>query len=67
MFEGKEFEHKIGEYGAASVDVTPDLKVVVGVALEIDLIAELKKLAEKTETPIDDAALAWIASMVQKA
>jgi len=67
MLEGKEFEHKIGEYGSASVDVTPDLKLVVGLALEIDLLAELKKLAEKTDTPVDDAAIAWVESMLRKA
>lgn len=63
MLEGKEFETKIGDYGSASVDVTPDLKLVVGVAIEVDLVAEIKKLAEKTATPIDDAAIAWIESM----
>lgn len=65
MLEGKELDYKIGEYGAATVDVTPDLKLVVGVSLEVDLIAELKKLAVKTSTPIDDAAIAWVESMIR--
>jgi hypothetical protein len=67
MFEGKELEYKIGEYGSASVDVTPQLKLQVQVGIEIDLVAELKKLAAKTSTPIDDAAIAWVESMLPKA
>ena len=60
MLEGNELEQKIGEYGEASVDVTPELKVIVSLSAQVDLLAELKKLAAKTETPIDDAAIAWI-------
>lgn len=66
MLEGKEYETKIGEYGTASVDVTDQLKVKVEVGLEIDLVAELKKLAAKTETAIDDSAIAWVESMLKK-
>lgn len=67
MLEGKEFETKIGEYGTASVDVTSELKVKVEVGLEIDLIAEVKKLAAKTATPIDDQAIEWIEKVVKAA
>ena len=67
MLEGKEFETKIGEYGSASVDVTPELKVKVEVSIEVDLIAEAKKLAAKTETPIDDAAIAWLEKIAKGA
>lgn len=67
MLEGKEFEKKIGEYGSASVDVTSDLKIKVAVAVEVDLIAEAKKLAAKTNTPIDDQAIAWLEVIVKAA
>lgn len=65
MLEGKEIDKKIGDYGTASVDVTPDLKVKVEVGIEVDLIAELKKLADKTKTPLDNQAIAWVESMVR--
>lgn len=64
MLEGKEFEQKLGEYGSASVDVTPELKVKVVVEAQVDLIAEAKKLAAKTQTPIDDQAIAWLEKIV---
>ena len=67
MLEGKELEKKIGEYGVASIDVTPELKVKVEVAIEVDLIAEAKKLAEKTETPIDNTAIEWLEKIVKAA
>lgn len=65
MFEGTELDKKIGEYGSVSVDLTPELKVKVGVAIEVDLIAEIKKLAAKTNTPIDDSTIAWIEKLVR--
>lgn len=65
MLEGTEFEQKIGEVGAVIVDVTPELKLSISAKVEVDLIGELKKLAEKTATPIDDAALAWIEKLVK--
>ena len=67
MLEGKEVEKKLGEYGSVSVDVTPDLKVKVSVEAHVDLIAEAKKLAAKTQTPIDDQAIAWLEKIVQAA
>ena len=42
MLDGKEFTQKLGNYGEASVDVTPELKLVVSVAAQVDLLAELK-------------------------
>ena len=65
VLEGNEFEQKIGQVGAVIVDVTPELKIKVSASVEVDLIGELKKLAEKTATPIDDAALAWIEKLVK--
>lgn len=67
MLEGSELEQKIGEYGAFVVDVTPELKVVVSAKIEVDLLAEIKKLAAKTETPIDDATVAWLEKLVKAA
>lgn len=65
MLEGTEFEQKIGQVGSVIVDVTPELKLSISAKVEVDLIGELKKLAEKTATPIDDAALAWIEKLVK--
>lgn len=65
VLEGNEFEQKIGQVGAVVVDVTPELKLKVSASVEVDLIGELKKLAEKTATPIDDAAIAWIEKLVK--
>lgn len=65
ILEGNEFEQKIGQVGAVIVDVTPELKLSVSAKVEVDLIGELKKLAEKTATPIDDAALDWIEKLVK--
>lgn len=67
MLEGKEIVQKIGEYGEASLDITGDMKLKLAVAVEVDLIAELKKLAAKTSTPIDDQAIAWVESVVKAA
>lgn len=58
--EGKELEVKLGEFGSASVDLTPDLKLKLQVGVEVDVIGELKKLAAKTSTPLDDAFLATL-------
>jgi hypothetical protein len=65
MLEGPEFEQKIGEVGAVIVDVTPELKLSISAKVEVDLIGEIKKLAAKTATPIDDAAIAWIEKLVK--
>jgi hypothetical protein len=67
MFEGKEFETKIGEYGRASVDVTPEMKLRIEVAVEVDLVAEAKRLAKATNTPIDDTAIMWLESITAMA
>jgi hypothetical protein len=66
MLEGKEISGKIGEYGEYYADINAKGMVEVGVLLRVDLVAEAKKLAAKTSTPIDDAAIAWLEGM-QKA
>lgn len=65
VLEGNELEQKIGQVGTVIVDVTPELKLSISAKVEVDLIGELKKLAEKSATPIDDAALAWIEKLVK--
>lgn len=60
MLEGKELDGKIGEFGSYEVDVTPELKLKVSVGLELDIVAELKKLAVKTDTPMDDLVVSWL-------
>lgn len=67
MLEGKEFEHKIGDFGSASVDVKDDGTVEVAVALKVDLLAELEKLAAKTAWPIDDTAVAALKKWLRPA
>lgn len=64
VLEGNELEQKIGQIGTVIVDVTPELKLKVSASVEVDLLAEIKKLAAKTATPIDDAAIAWIEKLV---
>lgn len=65
MLEGNEIEAKLGDVGTVTVDVSPDLKVRAQVTVEVDLVSELKRLAEKTNTPIDDMAIAWIERVVK--
>lgn len=60
MLEGKELETKIGEFGAVSFDITDKGMLKISAEIQIDLVAEAKKLAAKTATPIDDAAIAWL-------
>lgn len=60
MLEGKEFDKQLGEYGHVSLDITPQLKIKVDVGVQVDLVAELKKYAAKTNTPIDDTVAAWL-------
>lgn len=64
VLEGNELEQKIGQVGTVIVDVTPELKLKVSAVVEIDLLSEIKKLAAKTATPIDDAAISWIEKLV---
>ena len=49
-------EGKIGDYGTYSAElVGAKAKVLVGV--EIDVIAELRKLAKKTDNQLDDTVV----------
>jgi hypothetical protein len=66
MLEGKEIEGKIGNIGAYSVDVKGNGELEVMVGVNINLIEQLKKLAAKTSTPIDDKAIEWIEALLVK-
>lgn len=66
MLEGKEVDVKIGEYGSASVDLNAKGEVEIAVAIKVDLVAEAKKLAAKSATPIDDQAIAWLEKLMGK-
>jgi hypothetical protein len=65
MLEGNELEQKIGEYGSVIVDVTPELKLKVSAVVEIDLLAEIKKLTLKTPGEFDDKGLAWVEALIK--
>lgn len=62
MLEGKEFVKQLGNDGEVSLDLTPELKLIVETKYhkEVDLIGALKAYAQKTETKADDKAVAAI-------
>lgn len=62
ILEGKELEGKIGDVGAYSVDLTDKGIVEVSVGVKVDLVAELEKLALKTDNSIDDKIVAMVKS-----
>ena len=64
LLDGKELVQKLGEFGEVSLDVNEKLEVVVSLQAKIDLLAEIKKLADKTATPYDNAAIAWIEKLI---
>lgn len=66
MLAGKELEKQMGEFGHVSIDVLPDAKVELELSLKIDLIDVVKKLAEKTATPIDDKIIEFLEKIVKK-
>lgn len=60
MFEGKEIEGKIGDIGDYLLDVDDKGFVTAAVGVKIDLIAQLEKIAAKTNNKIDDTVLAYL-------
>lgn len=68
VLEGVELEKQIGDAGSIKIDVTPELKVVAEVAVkkEIDLLAIIKELAEKSATPIDDKVIEFLEKIIKK-
>lgn len=65
MLEGVEVKKEIGQVGELTVDVTPELVLEVKAGVKVDLIGELKKLADKTQTPYDNMALEWIEKLLK--
>ena len=64
--EIQKIEGKIGSVGTYSESVSEMGVVKLMIGVEIDLVSELKKLAEKTATPIDDMVIAWVESALAK-
>lgn len=60
MLDGKEVEHKLGEYGTVSVDVDAKGVVEVAASVKVDLIAELEKLAARSDNSVDDKIVALV-------
>lgn len=57
-------ESKLGEYGTATVTISDKGLLSVMVQGQVDLIAELEKLAAETATKVDDQAISWIKTML---
>lgn len=66
MLEGKEVDVSLGGYGNVFVDVSEKGIVELGLTAKIDLLAELQKLATKTNTPLDDMFLSTVAKLLGK-
>lgn len=64
VLDGKELEGKIGSVGQYSADLNEKGELEVSVGVKIDLIAEIEKLAAKSETKIDDAVLGFLKKLV---
>lgn len=64
--EVQKLEGKLGSVGSWSESVSEKGVVKLMVGVEIDIIAELEKLAEKTATPIDDMVLDWVKNALSK-
>ncbi len=64
MLEGNEVDVNLGSVGHATLDIDGKGNLSVGLSAKINLVDELKKLAEKTSTPIDDAAIAWVEKLL---
>lgn len=66
MGDIQKVEGKIGSVGIWSQSISDKGVVNITVGVAIDLVAEAKKLAAKTSTPIDDQAIAWLESLMGK-
>ncbi len=66
MLDGKELEGKIGDVGEYFLDVNDEGVVEIGLSVKVDLIAQVKALAAKTATPVDDQVIAWLAKLLGK-
>lgn len=66
MLEGKELDKKLGEYGNVFVDVNDELVLEVGLSGKIDLLAEIKKVAEKSGNQMAIKAVEILAGLLKK-
>ncbi len=64
MLEGKEVQGNIGSIGSYSADLDDKGNLVVAIEVHVDLVAEAKKLAAKTNTAIDDKAIEWLEKLM---
>lgn len=64
--EGKELSGEVGDYGTYHVDISDKGLLEISLGVKVDLIEEIEKLAKKTSTPIDDAAISWIKKLLGK-
>lgn len=62
MLEGKEVSGVIGNIGTYSVDLDATGVVEVSVGVKVDVVAELEKLALKTDNAIDDKIVQLVKS-----
>lgn len=58
--EGNEVEGKVGEFGGYAVDISDKGILKASMSVEIDLLAELEKLALKSNTKLDDSFIAVV-------
>lgn len=66
MLEGKELEGNIGNFGSYYLDANDKGVVEAGVALKIDLLEQLAKLAKKTGTEVDDVVVKGLMKLFGK-
>jgi hypothetical protein len=67
MLEGKEFEQALGEFGSAYADLSAQGVLEIGVSAKVDLIAELKKLALRSDNSLDDKLIEMIEAALKPA
>jgi hypothetical protein len=67
ILEGNEVEGKIGAVGGYSVDVDDKGVVVAKVEVKVDLVAELEKLAKKSDSQIDDKIIGLVKAALGRA
>lgn len=57
-------EALLGEYGKAEASLDSELKLKVSINAQVDLLAEVEKMAAATKTKFDDQAVAWLKGLV---
>jgi hypothetical protein len=67
MLEGKELEKSLGQYGSAFVDINDQLQIEVGLSAKVDVMAEVRKLAEKSGNPLALKVIDILEGLLKKA